>query len=66
MSNVSFYLTGIEMGAKMAARNVRMLPEKPAFETWAEDALEEARKTMTEALEEIEQAQAEYQLKPVA
>lgn len=65
MSDISFYLQGIEMGARIVRSNVLQLPSRPPYETLAEEALEEACRALSHALETIVQAQAEYQSKPV-
>lgn len=61
----SMYLDGIEMGARIMIRNTISLPRRPDFETRAEDQLAQARKVLTDALESVVQAQAQYQRKPV-
>lgn len=60
------YLDGIEIGARMAARNARMLPNRPDFETRAEDELANAHQALAAALEQIVTAQAEFRSKAVA
>lgn len=64
-NDYSFYLRGIEFGTGIVMRNVNRLPRRPDFETRAEDQLAEARKVLTEALENVIKAQAIYQRKPV-
>lgn len=65
-SDYSAYLTGIEMGARIMARNAKLLPARPDFETNAEAELARAREVLADALEHVVQAQAAYQRKPVA
>jgi len=64
-NDYSMYLNGIELGARMIRRNTKLLPARPDFETRAEDELTKARQALTEALEGIIKAQAEYRHKPV-
>ena len=64
-TDISFYLQGIEMGARSVARNVRNLPCRRSFETLAEDEMEKAKQTLTEALQAIQEAQEAYQSLPV-
>jgi len=58
------YLNGVELGARMIARNVHLMPRRPDFETNAEVELSNARQVLTEALESVIKAQGAYQLKP--
>lgn len=60
---VAPHLQFITSGAQMAARHARMLPVRPGFQSYAEDELAQCRQVLTEALAEIERAQAEYQCK---
>jgi hypothetical protein len=64
-TNISPYLEGIRMGARMAARNALSLPARPDFETNAEAELERVRAVLTEALTNVVKAQSEYQNKKV-
>jgi len=64
-TDISFYLTGIEMGARSVVRNVRHLPFRHGFETLAEDELKQAFDVLASALDQIITAQKEYQSKPV-
>lgn len=64
-SDYSMYLNGIEMGARIMMRNALSLPRRPDFETRAEDQLAQARKVLTDALENVVRAQAEYERKSV-
>ncbi|WP_315731741.1 MULTISPECIES: hypothetical protein [unclassified Bradyrhizobium] len=64
-SDYSAYLTGIEMGARIMIRNAKLMPSRPDFETKAEAELARARQVLTDALESVVRAQAEYQRKPV-
>lgn len=59
------HLGFIEAGAEMAARHARALPFKLPFTTHAQDALEEARKVLENALASIVQAQSLYEAKPI-
>lgn len=59
------YLDGIELGARQALRNARLLPRRPDFKASAEYELALARKVLGEALQDIVEAQAAYQSKPV-
>lgn len=60
------YLSGIELGARQAARNAKMLPARPEFETNAEAELDHAFRTLAAALDEIITARKALKGKPVA
>lgn len=62
---VSPHLQFIIAGAQMAARHARRLPVRPDFQSYAEDELAKCRQVLVDALEEIVNAQSEYQRKPV-
>lgn len=64
-TDISFYLQGIEMGARSVARNVKSLPFKRGFETRAEDEMEKARQALLDALHMIQEAQGWYHDLPV-
>lgn len=61
---VAPHLNFIVAGAEMAARHARSLPVKPDFDSNAQHALVEARKTLEAALANIAAAESTYASKP--
>jgi hypothetical protein len=57
---VGKHLDLIEAGAAMAARHARALERRPAYETLAEDELEQVELKLRNALENIEAARSAY------
>lgn len=52
----------VDLHAERALAEVRKLPARPEWLTKAEDALEEAEATVTQALESIRRARRHYRL----
>lgn len=61
---VSEHLQYIEHGASMVCRRVGMLSRTPSFRARAQDELDRAEQTLTDALEKIRSAKGAYATKP--